>query len=75
MIDKDFERRVALLTNDGYFSRAWELSKTMTVKEAWIQVELELPHGLRRYTTFTSFTDARKKNANKTLPKPHFKGR
>ena len=54
MIDKsvemDFEARAALLTNEGYFGRFRELSQTMTSREAWQQVESELPFGLRRYT-------------------------
>lgn len=75
MIDTDFEKRAALLTNGGYFSRVRELClEGLSVKEAWEQVESELPHGLRRYTHFISFEAAKTKEANGTLPKPQFKG-
>lgn len=74
MIDTDFERRAALLTNDGYFDRVRELCKTMSVKEAWVQVEKELPLGLRRFTHYFSFRMARIKEAKGGLPKPQFKG-
>jgi hypothetical protein len=50
MIDTDFERRSALLTNEGYFDRVRELCMAgSSVKDAWIQVEKELPFGLRRF--------------------------
>jgi len=74
MIDRDFEQRAALLTNDGYFDRVRELcSSGKSVKEAWEQVESELPLCLRRFTTFTSFCYARVQNANNNLKPPQFK--
>jgi len=74
MIDTDFEKRAALLTNDGYFGRVRELCREgKSVKDAWEAVESELPHGLRRYTHYIAFEAARTKEANGTLPKPHFK--
>ncbi len=75
MIDSDFEKRAALLTNDGYFGRVRELcSEGKSVKDAWEQVESELPHGLRRFSHYISFASARVKEANGTLPKPCFRG-
>lgn len=73
MIDTDFEKRAALLTNDGYFGRVRELGKTMSMTEAWEVVESELPFGLRRFTSYKGFNAARTKEANKTLPNPQFK--
>ena len=69
-----FERRAALLTNSGYFDRVRELAQKMRMREAWEQVERELPCGLRRYTSYISFEAAKTKEANGTLPKPQFKG-
>jgi hypothetical protein len=74
MIDRDFEQRAALLTNDGYFDRIRELSKAMPIKAAWEQTESELPHGLRRFTNYISFEAAKTKEASGNLPKPQFKG-
>ncbi len=74
MIDKDFERRAALLNPSGYFDRVRELCKDGSgVKEAWMQVESELPFGLRRFFTFTSFEHERKREAEGVLRKPQFK--
>lgn len=74
MIDRDFEQRAALLTNDGYFDRIRELCRDgKSVKEAWEHVESELPLGLRRFTTYTSFCYARVQDTNKNLPSPQFK--
>lgn len=77
MIDKsvemDFEARAALLTNEGYFGRVRELCREMSVKEAWRQVESELPLGLRRFTHYMAFEAAKTKEANGTLAKPLFK--
>lgn len=64
MIDRDFEQqseRATLLSNKGYFSRYRELSQTMGVMKAWEQVEKELPLGLTRYTTFSAFEAAKRK--------------
>ena len=74
MIDKDFERRAALLTNDGYFARVRELCRELSVKEAWEKVESELPFGLRRFEHYISFERARAKEVNGCLPRPQFKG-
>ena len=75
MIDRDFEQRAALLTNNGYFDRVRELCREgSSVKEAWEKVESELPHGLRRFTHYFSFRMARIKEANGALPAPQFKG-
>lgn len=74
MVDTDFERRAALLTNKGYFDRVRELSATLPMTEVWKQVESELPHGLRRFSHYISFQAARGKEANGTLPTPHFTG-
>lgn len=69
-----FERRAALLTNDGYFDRVRELcAEGKSVKEAWEQVESELPLNLRRFTRYIAFRYARVQDANNTLPKPQFK--
>jgi hypothetical protein len=74
MIDTDFEKRAALLTNDGYFGRVRELCREgKSVKEVWEQVESELPLGLRRFTHYMAFRHARVQDANKTLPPPQFK--
>lgn len=74
MIDTDFERRSALLTNSGYFDRVRELCKEMSVRAAWEQVESELPFGLRRFEHYISFERARAKEVNGCLPRPQFKG-
>ena len=74
MIDTDFERRGNLLTPTGYFDRVRELCKQgSSVKDAWEQVESELPFGLRRFFTFTSFEHERKREADGVLRKPQFK--
>ena len=77
MIDKsvemDFEARAALLTNDGYFGRVRELCLEMSVKEAWQQVESELPFGLRRFTHYDSFKKARAKEVKHIVSPPEFK--
>jgi hypothetical protein len=73
-IELDFERRAALLTNSGYFDRVRELcGKGNSVKDAWEQVESELPLGLRRFTHYMAFRHARVQNANNSLPPPQFK--
>lgn len=74
MIDTDFERRAALVTNDGYFSRVRELCASgLTLKQAWEQVESELPMGLRRFTHYVSFRHARELLAKNSCPLPTFK--
>lgn len=74
MIDSDFEKQAALLTNDGYFSRVRQLcSAGHTVKAAWEQVESELPLSLRRFTTYTAFRYARVQESNNNLRPPIFK--
>ena len=77
MIDKDFEAlsaSVRLMTNDGYFERYWQLQPKIGVKKAWLQVESELPFGLRRFLSYHSFQVAKKNYANGTLTKtPHLK--
>lgn len=77
MIDKeiemDFEARAALLTNEGYFGRVRELSRSMSIRQAWEKVESELPFGLRRYTHYMSFNAAKTKEASGQPPPPVFK--
>jgi|GEM_PF-7066260 len=76
MIDTDFERRSALLTNEGYFDRVRELCMAgSSVKDAWIQVEKELPFGLRRFEHYISFENARCREAYGALKRPNFKGK
>jgi hypothetical protein len=70
--DTDFDRlseRAALLTNAGYFSRHRELAAIHGVTEAWAMVEAELPFGLRRFTSFHSFENAKKLEAEGAIPK------
>ena len=67
MIDTEFERKAALLTNDGYFSRFRELAQEMGVEQAWEAVESELPFGLRRYTSYTAFLAAKTREAKGEL--------
>lgn len=62
----DFEPS-RLLTNDGYFARFRELAQDMTVLAAWQQLESELPHGIRRYTSYTSFLAAKKRESKGRL--------
>ena len=66
MIDKDIERlleKAALLTNDGYFARHRELVAEHGVMGAWEQVESELPFGLKRFSSFHAFENAKKQEA------------
>lgn len=68
MIDTDFERHASLLTNDGYFSRHRELSAEYGVRLAWEMVEQELPLGIRRYNSYFSFQNAKKKYIDGCMP-------
>lgn len=70
MIDTDFERNptAALLTNDGYFARHRELAAEHGVKEAWEIVEAELPFNIRRYRSYGSFENAKKKYIEGAMP-------
>jgi hypothetical protein len=66
MIDKDIERlleKAALLTNDGYFARHRELVAEYGVQGAWEKVESELPFGLKRFSSFHAFENAKKQEA------------
>ena len=73
MIDSDFEAKGRLLTNAGYFDRVRELCREgFSVKDAWEQVESELPFGLRRFTNYKSFDNARALEAGGKLPRPLF---
>ena len=76
MTDTTFERRAALLTNDGYFDRVRELMQecNMPQEQAWDTVEKDLPFGLRRFTSYLSFLNAKKLESEGRLPKPQFKG-
>ena len=75
MIDRDFEQRGALLTNDGYFSRVRELCRNgCSVREAWEQVESELPFGIRRFEHYIGFQNARSREAVGIVRRPIFKG-
>ena len=76
MKDKDFEllsesttRAAALLTNDGYFARHRELAAEHGVTEAWRMVESELPFGLKRFSSFHSFENAKKMHVEGSIPK------
>ena len=74
MIDSDFEAAGRLLSPSGYFDRVRELcTGGSSVKDAWLQVESELPFGLRRFLTYTSFENERKREADGVLRKPQFK--
>lgn len=74
MIDTDFEAAGRLLTPSGYFDRVRELCKEgSSVKDAWTRVESELPFGLRRFLTYTSFEHERKREADGVLRKPQFR--
>lgn len=57
-----------ILSNRGYFARFRELAQTMGVQAAWERVESELPFGLRRFTSFTAFERAKKKECVGELP-------
>lgn len=75
MKDTDFDRlseRAALLTNKGYFDRHRELVPEYGVMGAWEIVESELPFGLRRFTSFHAFENAKKKEADGTINKDVF---
>lgn len=75
MVDTDFEKYASIVTNKGYFGRVRELcAGGMRVDDAWMQVESELPFGMRRYTNIISFHAARKKESEGRLPSPQFKG-
>jgi hypothetical protein len=66
MTDTDFDRiseRAALLTNDGYFARHRELVAEHGVMGAWEKVESELPFGLKRFSSFHAFENAKKQEA------------
>lgn len=70
MTDTDFERlseKAELLTNKGYFKRYRELAPQIGVVNAWLQVESEMPFGIRRYSDFAAFERAKKKESNGTL--------
>lgn len=58
-----------LLTNEGYFNRHRELAAEYGVTEAWRMVESELPFGLKRFTSFHSFENAKKLHVQGTIPK------
>lgn len=74
MIDSEFEAKGRLLTNDGYFDRVRELCREgFSVKDAWERVEGELPFGLRRFTTYESFSYARVLEVKNKLSAPTFK--
>jgi len=69
--DTDFEQlseRAALLSNEGYFSRHRELAAIHGVTEAWQIVESELPFGLRRFTSFHAFENAKKQHSEGSIP-------
>lgn len=72
MIDTDFEKSAYLLTTHGYFDRVRELSRSMSIYEAWEQVERELPFGLRRFTNYRSFERAKTKEAKGVVLVPRF---
>ena len=74
MMDTDFEAVGRLLTNAGYFDRVRELCREgLNSKQAWEQVERELPFGLRRFTHYVSFRHARESLAKNNCPLPLFK--
>lgn len=74
MKDTDFEKTASLLTNDGYFDRVRELCASgLGVRQAWEQVEAELPFGLRRFTHYISFAKARREESQGTISAPTFK--
>lgn len=56
-----------LLTNEGYFTRFRELAQEMTVLAAWEHLESEMPFGIRRYTSYTAFLAAKKREAKGRL--------
>lgn len=73
MKDTDFELisdRTRLLTNEGYFERHRELYNIHGMKsvEAWERLESELPLGLRRYTSYNAFLNARRRHCRGNLP-------
>ena len=70
MKDTEFEQlseRATLLTNKGYFNRFRELAPEIGIVNAWLQVESELPFGIRRYSDFAAFERAKKREAEGTL--------
>lgn len=68
MVDTTFEHASALFTNDGYFGRYRELIATMSCREAWQQVEAELPLGLRRFVSYPAFKEALRLERVRRLP-------